>query len=168
MNVYSYQLQPAVYSILKGWSSSRKCWVDYPMHHRMKKKTVYLFQRISVAIQRRNSISFSGFNCRHIVRHLGICVKLLKIMSGVISRNLKKRRPYLKPFFWCSQTRRTHRHTHTHTHTHTYTHTHTHTPIAISEMQCVAIPLKICITAETKQNENAKKQFIYFRKHAGA
>ena len=40
---------------------------------------------------------------RHFVRHLGICnpicVKLLQVISGVITSNLKeKRRLYLKPF----------------------------------------------------------------------
>ena len=44
-------------------------------------------------------IVFNGYN---FVRHLGICnsicVKLLQIVSGVIPRNLKKRRLCLKPF----------------------------------------------------------------------
>ena len=42
------------------------------------------------------------FHGSHFVRHLGICnpicVKLLQIMSGVILRNIKKRRLYLKTF----------------------------------------------------------------------
>ena len=60
------------------------------------------------------------FHGRHFVRHLGICnpicVKLLQTMSGVIPRNLKKRRLYLKPFSWRPQTQHTHRHTDTYTH----------------------------------------------------
>ena len=81
------------------------------------------------------------FHGHHFVRHLGICnpicVKLLQVMSGVIPRNLEKRRLYLKPFSWRPQTRNTHTRTHartqartharTRTRTRTHTHTHTHT-----------------------------------------
>ena len=55
---------------------------------------------------------------RHFVRHIGICnticVELLQVMSGVILRNLKKRRLYLKPFPDVLK-----RGIHTQTHTHT-------------------------------------------------
>ena len=58
------------------------------------------------------------FHGRHYVRHLGIynpiCVKPLKIMSGVIPRSLKeKRRLYVKPISRRPQTRNTHAHRHT-------------------------------------------------------
>ena len=82
-------------------------------------------------VELRPNIEFHG--CEF-VRHLGICnqicVKLLQVMSGVIPRNLKKRRVYLKPFSWGPQTR----HTHTYTQTHTDTHRHTqktHIPLDI-------------------------------------
>ena len=70
------------------------------------------------------------FHDRHFVRDHGIfnpicvkrdhgicnpiCVKLLQIMSGVIPRNVKKRRLYLKP-----EVHKRGIHTDTHTHTHT-------------------------------------------------
>ena len=88
------------------------------------------------------------FHGRHFVRHLGICnpicVKLLQAMSGVIPRNLKKRRIFLIPFSWRLQTRHTHRHTQRHTHR------HKHMSIAIGEMQCVAFRLKIVISFKTR------------------
>ena len=65
----------------------------------------------------RQNIVFYG---HHLVRHFEICnlicVKLLKVMSGVIPINLKeKRRLYLKPFSRGPQTRHTHTDRHTHT-----------------------------------------------------
>ena len=61
------------------------------------------------------------FNGRHFVRHLGICnpicVKLLQVMSGVNSSNVKKRRLYLTPFFEVHK-RVILTQTDTHTHTH--------------------------------------------------
>ena len=62
-------------------------------------------------------------------RHLGICnpicVKLLQVMSGVISSNLKeKRRLYLSRF--SRSTNAPYTHTHIHTDTDTDTHTHAH------------------------------------------
>ena len=60
------------------------------------------------------------FYGRQFVRHIGICnpssVRLLQVMSGVIPRNLKKRRPYLKSFFWRPQKWHTHTQTDRHTH----------------------------------------------------
>ena len=84
------------------------------------------------------------FHGRHFVRYLGICnpicVKFLQVMSGVIPRNLKKRRRlYLKPFSWGPQPR--------HTHTHTYTHTHTHThgdSNRLNAMRCIS-PKHVCV-----------------------
>ena len=97
---------------------------------------------------RRNAICYKTelhpiivFHGRHFVCHLGICnpicLEHLQIMSGVIPRNLlKKRLLYLQPFSWRPQTR-------IHTDAHTQTHTQTHMTIAISEMQCVAFRLKM-------------------------
>ena len=91
------------------------------------------------------------FHGHHFVRHLGICnpicVKLLQIMSGVISRNLKqKRRLYLKPFFWGSQTR----HTNTQTDGHTHTHTHDDS-IRRNAMRCIS-PKNYSIDADIERN----------------
>ena len=84
---------------------------------------------------------------RHSIRHLGICnqicVKLLEIMSGVIPCNLKKRRLYLKPFFW--RTRQPHRHTDTHTHDDS---------IRRTAMRCIS---------PNKCNLQKDKQFNYHR-----
>ena len=80
------------------------------------------------------------FHGRNFVRHLEICnpicVKLLKIMSGVIPRNLEqKRRLYLKLFSWRPQTRHTHTDTHTHTHTSRDTHDDS---IRRNAMRCIS------------------------------
>ena len=91
----------------------------------------------------RPNIVFHG---RYFVRHLGICnqicVKLLKVMSGVIPSNLEeKRRLYLTPFSWGTQTRHTHTHRHTHTQTDSHTQTHTHTyddSIRRNTMRCIS------------------------------
>ena len=69
-------------------------------------------------------------------------------MSGVIPRNLKKRRLYLKPFFLASTNA-----------AYTQTHTHTDTSIAIGEMQCVAFRLKI--VEEGGDNKNSDIIYIY-------
>ena len=90
------------------------------------------------------------FHGRHFVRHLGICnpicVKLLQIMSGVISRNLKQKlRLYLNPFSWGPQTQ----HTHTHTDRETDRQTHTHDDgIRRNAMRCISPKndvLSLCI-----------------------
>ena len=98
---------------------------------------------------------------RHFVRHIGscnpICVKLLQVMSGVIPRNLKKRRLYLTPFSWRPQMRHTHTHTHTHTNTQTPTDRKSHThddSIRRNAMRCIS-PINgspctfICITTSS-------------------
>ena len=62
------------------------------------------------------------FHGRHFVRHLGICnpirVKLLQIMSGVIPRNLKTGRLYLKPYVYLASTKAAYTQTGRHTDTH--------------------------------------------------
>ena len=62
------------------------------------------------------------FHSSHFVRHLGICnpicVKQLQIMSGVISRNLKKTTSLSQTVFLAS-TNAAYTHTHTHTETDT-------------------------------------------------
>ena len=72
------------------------------------------------------------FHDRHFVRHLGICnpicVKLLHVMSGVISSNLKEKTTSLSQTVFLRSTNAAY--THTHTHIHTQTDTHTHTTIA--------------------------------------
>ena len=59
------------------------------------------------------------FHGRHFVRHLGICnlicVKLLQIMSGVISRNLKKNDASISNRFQEVHKRSIHTHAHSHT-----------------------------------------------------
>ena len=84
------------------------------------------------------------FHGRHFVRHIRICnticVRLLQVMSGVIPRNVKKRRLYLKPFPGVNK-RGIHTQTDRHTHTHTQTHTHTHThddSIRRKAMHCIS------------------------------
>ena len=63
------------------------------------------------------------FHGRHFIRYLGICtatcVKLLQVMSGVISSNLKKYVSISNRFLEVHK-----RGIHTHTHRQTHTHTH--------------------------------------------
>ena len=76
---------------------------------------------------------------RHFFRYLGICnpicVKLLQIMPGVISHNLKKSSLFQTIFLASTNAAYT-----------PDTHTNTHTTIAIAEMQCVAFFLKSTVT----------------------
>ena len=71
----------------------------------------------SLYINKWPSYSQLVFHGRHFGTCNLICVKLLQIMSGVIPRNLKKRRLHLQPFFPPrSKTRHTHTHTRRQTH----------------------------------------------------
>ena len=79
-------------------------------------------------------------NGRYFVRHLRICnricVKLLKIMSGVILHNLKKTTSLSQTVFLRSTNVA---HTHTDRHTHTRRHTHTHVDsIMRNAMRCIS------------------------------
>ena len=80
------------------------------------------------------------FHGRHFVRHLGICnpicVKLLRVMSGVIPRNLKNEVSISNRFPGVHKRG-----------THTQTDRRTHTTIAWGEMQCVEFRLQIILTA---------------------
>ena len=113
------------------------------------------------------------FHGSHFVRHLGICnqicVKFLKIMFGVIPRNLKKTTSLSQTVFLAS-TNAAHTHTQTHTHAHTHTHIHTnrHTTIAIGEMQCVAFRLKVFTEHSglhkvkcAENNKNLSSGYVY-------
>ena len=82
------------------------------------------------------------FHGRHFVRYLGICnpicVKLLQVMSGVISRNLEKNDVSISNRFSGVQKRGIHTQTHTHTHTHTHTDTHDDS-IRRNAMRCIRL-----------------------------
>ena len=71
------------------------------------------------------------FHGCHFVHHLGICnpicIKLLKIMSGVIPHNLKKKPTSLSQTVFLASTNEAYRQTDTHTHTDRQTQTDTHT-----------------------------------------
>ena len=93
------------------------------------------------------------FHGRHFVRHLGIynpiCVKLLQVMPGVIPRNLKKRRLYLKLFPEVHK-RGIHRHTQTDRHTHTHDDSN-----RINAMRCISPKNDVILQATlTRQNVN--------------
>ena len=60
------------------------------------KRSLYINKWLSY-----NQLVFEG---RHIVRHLGICVKLLQLTSGVITHNsVKKRSLYINKWLRYSQ-----------------------------------------------------------------
>ena len=93
------------------------------------------------------------FHGRHFVRHIGICnpicAKLLQVMFGVLSRNLKKNEVSISNRFPGIHKRGIH--------THRQTDTHTHTTIAQGEMQCVAFRLKAtCGPLSLGRSENPK------------
>ena len=62
------------------------------------------------------------FHGRHFVRHLGICVKLLQTMSGVIPRNINKTTTSLSQTVFPRSTNAAYTHRQTDAQTHTHTH----------------------------------------------
>ena len=113
------------------------------------------------------------FHGRHFVRHLGICnpicVKLLHVMSGVISSKLKKTTSLSQTVLPAEIQKRgihtdthtdtnTHTHTHIHTHTHKHTHTHTHDDsIRRIAMRCISPKNQVsyvCWTCRTYLKKN--------------